>query len=83
MEYRIIEVTDGGEKSRHARAILGSLPEWFGQPASLEEYVEAVPRYPFWAAMEEGRCLGFVELITETELWDKDNPCLFMIKRLS
>ena len=156
-DYYITEIKEQGKKSPYAREVLESLPEWFGNKASLEEYVEKVQELPFWAALnEEGKCLGFFSvrmhyghtgdiyvcgvrpechrmgigkalyeqaerfflekgckyamvetlsetvdyapyektrhfyesigfepLITLTEMWDEDNPCLIMIKPLA
>lgn len=59
-DYHILEIENVEQKSTHARSVLESLPDWFGNKASLEEYVEGVRELPFWAAMdEEGKCLGF------------------------
>ena len=155
MEYTIQEIHNNVLKATYAHDILESLPEWFGNPESIKEYVEAVGKYPFWAALKAGTCLGFfsgkihyqrtgdiyvcgispayhqqgigkalyakveqyfrenhceyvivktlrdrvdyepyittrrfyrhlgfTELITLTEMWDEENPCLIMIKRL-
>ena len=145
------------QKSSYARSVLESLPDWFGNKESLEEYVEKVQEFPFWAALDgEGKCLGFFSvrihyghtgdiyvcgvhpqchrmgigralydvaeqyflecgckyamvetlsdkvayapyektrmfyesvgfdpLITLTEMWDEDNPCLIMVKCLA
>lgn len=156
-DYHITEIQDKKKKSTYTREVLESLPEWFGNKASLEEYVEKVQELPFWAALnEEDKCLGFFSarlhyghtgdiyvcgvrpechgmgigkalyseverfflekdckyamvetlsdmvnyapyektrrfyesvgfepLITLTEMWDEDNPCLIMIKSLA
>lgn len=59
-EYLISEIHDQEKKSACARAILESLPDWFGNKESLEEYVKGVGELPFWAALDgEGNCLGF------------------------
>lgn len=156
-EYHIVEISQVEQKSLYARAVLESLPDWFGNRESLEEYVKGVCDLPFWAALDgEGKCLGFFSvrihyghtgdiyvcgvrpqchrmgvgkalysqaeqfflekgckyamvetlsekvhyepyektrlfyesvgfepLITLTEMWDEDNPCLIMIKPLT
>lgn len=156
-EYHISEIHNQEEKSDFARAVLESLPDWFGNQASLEAYVKGVRDLPFWAAVDgNGNCMGFFSarihyghtgdiyvcgvrpechrmgvgralydqterfflqkgckyamvetlsekadyapyektrlfyegvgfepLITLTEMWDADNPCLIMIKSLS
>lgn len=59
-EYRIMEIQDQERKSACAREVLESLPEWFGNRESLEEYVRGVRELPFWAALDgEDRYLGF------------------------
>ena len=59
-DFEIREITDSGKKSAYTRAILESLPDWFGKKESLEEYVEQVREFPYWAAFDaEGKCLGF------------------------
>lgn len=59
-QYYISEIDNQDEKSTYAREILESLPDWFGNRESLEEYVKGVRDLPFWAALNsEGKCLGF------------------------
>lgn len=59
-EYRIVEIQDRERRSACAREVLESLPEWFGNRESLEEYVRGVRELPFWAALDgEDRYLGF------------------------
>ena len=154
--FEIIEVNDEAIKSQYTRAILESLPEWFGNNNALDEYVEKVSKLPYWAALDQDyRCIGFFAvkthygnigdiyvcgmlpeyqnkgigkkiydlaekhfiqngckymmvktlsekaqyepyertrkffekigfepLVTLTEMWDEENPCLIMIKKL-
>lgn len=154
--YHITEIQEQQKKSIYTREVLESLPEWFGNKASLEEYVEKVQELPFWAALDrEGQMpgvfsvrlhyghtgdiyvcgvrpechrmgigkalygeaerffqekgckyamvetlsdmvdympyektrhfyesMGFEPLITLTEMWDENNPCLIMVKIL-
>lgn len=62
-EYHIAEISQGEQKSFYARAVLESLPDWFGNKESLEEYVKGVGDLPFWAALNgEGECLGFLSV---------------------
>jgi GNAT superfamily N-acetyltransferase len=42
--------------------ILAALPEWFGIPASNEEYVRSLPRLTTFVAMLDGAIVGFVAL---------------------
>jgi len=59
-EFHISEIHNWEKKSVYARMILESLPDWFGNKKSIEEYVKGVGDFPFWAALDgEGKCLGF------------------------
>jgi ribosomal protein S18 acetylase RimI-like enzyme len=153
MEYKIIEITNNNKKAEYTNLVLRKLPEWFGNEKSLQEYVDTVHKYPFWATFDNNNCIGFFsvkihynrtgdiyvcgidpnyhrkgigtllykaienyfiknaceyiivktlseinsdknyaktrhfykkmgfnELITLTEMWDENNPCLIMIK---
>jgi ribosomal protein S18 acetylase RimI-like enzyme len=155
MEYRVMEINDNSKKSEYANIILRKLPEWFGNEKSLQDYINTVKNYPFWAAFDNSNCIGFFsgkihynrtgdiyvcgidpkyhgkgigtllykelekyciknnceyiivktlselaqcdhyiktkqfykkigfkELITLTEMWDENNPCLIMIKKI-
>jgi ribosomal protein S18 acetylase RimI-like enzyme len=155
MEYKILEINDCGKKSEYTNNILRKLPEWFGNEKGIQDYVNTVQKYPFWAAFDndnnigffsgkihynrtgdiyvcgidpeyhgkgvgtllykelekycvKNNCeyiivktlseiagykyylktkkfyakMGFNELITLTEIWDEENPCLIMIKNL-
>ncbi len=58
--YQIMEIHEQDEKSAHAKAVLETLPDWFGNQEALEGYVKGVRDLPFWAALDEaGDCLGF------------------------
>jgi len=59
MEYRIIEIIDEVDKSGYADLILRKLPEWFGNETALENYINTVSEYPFWAAFDGAKCIGF------------------------
>lgn len=155
MEYTIEKIVDNAKKTEYAGIILNKLPEWFGNREALENYVNTVCDYPFWAAFGNDKCVGFFsakihysrtgdiyvcgidpachgkgigtslynetekyfrqngcdhvivktlsetakdknylktkkfyqkmgfsELITLTEMWDEENPCLIMLKCL-
>lgn len=59
-EYQFSEIHNQDEKSACVRAVLESLPDWFGDKDSLEEYVKGVRDLPFWAVLDsERQCLGF------------------------
>jgi ribosomal protein S18 acetylase RimI-like enzyme len=155
MEYKIVKIDDNNKKREYANLILRKLPEWFGSEGSLQDYVNTVSEYPFFAAFGNENCIGFFsgkihyertgdiyvcgvdpgfhgkgigtllykalegyfieknceyavvktlseisqygpylmtkkfytkmgfkELLTFSEMWDKDNPCLLMIKNI-
>ncbi|MDR1804090.1 MAG: GNAT family N-acetyltransferase [Treponema sp.] len=155
MEYTILEIKDNPKKAEYTESILRKLPEWFGIEEALVEYVKTVNKYPYWAAFDRDKCVGFFsgkihynrtgdiyvcgidpayhgkgigtllykelekyfakkgceyvivktlsdlnpdahyaktrafykkmgfkELITLIEMWDENNPCLIMIKRI-
>lgn len=47
-------------KNQPAQERFWSLPDWFGNKESLEEYVKGVRGLPFRAALDkDGQCLGF------------------------
>lgn len=50
------------EREAAARTVLQALPEWFGLPESLEEYVRVSRDLPFWADAGDGTVRGFVVL---------------------
>lgn len=52
-----------------ARDILDSLPEWFGRPESLDEYVAATTRLlTLVAYSEDGKAAGFLSLEKHTSV---------------
>lgn len=65
IDYRIEVVREGTEVI--ARTILDSLPEWFGRPESLDEYVAATTRLRTLVAFSpDGEPAGFLSLETQT-----------------
>jgi len=50
------------ERSRIAREILEQLPDWFGIPERVEQYVRECAELPLWADFEHERCLGFIAM---------------------
>ena len=50
------------EKGRIADFLLKSLPEWFGVPESVCEYVKGVRSMPFWAEFTDGEAVGFIAM---------------------
>ena len=59
----VVELTDPGERSRVAEAVLRDLPEWFGIEESTAAYVDAVSTLPTFAAEPD---LGFLSLKQHT-----------------
>jgi GNAT superfamily N-acetyltransferase len=59
--FRVEIVTEGSEQI--AREILGTLPEWFGRPQSLEDYAIATTRLLTLVAYSpDNRAIGFLSL---------------------
>lgn len=59
----IIEpITDGNRKREICRNILTALPDWFGIPESVDNYVEKCADLPFWAAKVHGEVIGFISV---------------------
>jgi ribosomal protein S18 acetylase RimI-like enzyme len=59
MEYKIMKINDANKKTEYANTILRKLPEWFGLEEGLQEYVNTVYKYHFWAAFDHDSCIGF------------------------
>ncbi len=58
--FHIDRIQNNEQKSRYTKEILEKLPEWFGNKKALDEYVEKVREYPYWAALDRtGKCIGF------------------------
>jgi GNAT superfamily N-acetyltransferase len=50
-----------------ARAVLSALPDWFGRPESVDDYVRAADALPMLAArLADGRDIGFLSLKPQT-----------------
>lgn len=62
MQIVIKEILNKDEKERISRDILTDLPEWFGLPDSLEEYIEDSKEKIFLAAYVENEAVGFIVL---------------------
>jgi len=62
MEYNIIEINDKNKKAEYTNSILRMLPEWFGNEKGLQDYVNSVHEFPYWAAFDNGNCIGFFSL---------------------
>jgi GNAT superfamily N-acetyltransferase len=60
-EVRIRQQAMGSGKT--CRTILETLPEWFGIPASVEDYVATAERSPSVIASRRGDDIGFLTLV--------------------
>lgn len=58
----ITEIKDTDRKRTVAREVLEDLPEWFGIPEAMEEYIRESSNMPFFAAMEGEIALGFMAM---------------------
>ena len=56
----IQELTVAEEKQKVVRQILEELPEWFGIAEAREEYIAQSAGQPCFAAMEQGKPIGFL-----------------------
>lgn len=61
------EVEQREEKEQIARSILSGLPEWFGLPDSMENYIQKSKDMPFWAYYIENVAIGFIALKETSE----------------
>jgi GNAT superfamily N-acetyltransferase len=62
----VIEEIDQ-QKCSICREILESLPEWFGIPDAIDEYVDGVADLPMLVAKDEvGSIIGFISLKVQT-----------------
>ncbi len=58
----IVEITDDLEKKSITQNILKALPEWFGIPESMEEYIQDSAGKPFFCARINKKNIGFLYL---------------------
>ena len=58
----IVEITDDLEKKGITQNILKALPEWFGIPESMEEYIQDSAGKPFFCARINEKNIGFLYL---------------------
>lgn len=60
---KIVRVNTPERKRSIAREVLSDLPEWFGIPEAVEEYVcGSAEKTMFAAETEDGACIGFMSL---------------------
>lgn len=62
MKFIVKEIIDKKEKVRIAREVLNDLPEWFGIPESIENYIKESQAKPFLASFYKDEQVGFVVL---------------------
>ena len=53
-------IMNSDDKASIARQILEALPQWFGIPESREQYIADSRNWPFFAAFEGKRPVGFL-----------------------
>ncbi len=56
----IKQVLNSDEKREICRGVLQELPEWFGIPEALDNYVEQSAELPLWKAEIDGEIAGFI-----------------------
>ncbi len=62
--FNYTEIVDKQERSSICNNILTKLPNWFGNPVALADYVEKVSEMPFYACIEDDKAVGFVAIKT-------------------
>ena len=53
-------------KGEACRRVLGELPQWFGNPAALENYVREVEELPAFGSYVQDKLVGFASLMHHT-----------------
>lgn len=59
---RIDKIENSLVKQNICRNILSVLPEWFGIPQAIDDYVKRSSTMPFWAAYDNDEIVGFISL---------------------
>jgi hypothetical protein len=72
---------DRSAKAAVAREVLENLPQWFGIPEAVEEYVTASVDLPFVRGFYLS--CGFMPFEEFPDLWGEANPCLYMIRAVA
>ena len=75
----VVKITDKKEKGSIAREVLEALPDWFGIPEYVEEYIESSMELPFWVDREENKVRGFI-VIKETSQYAAE-LCVMGVKK--
>lgn len=68
------------EKETIIKDILNDLPEWFGMPEAIQEYIDCGKGYPLYIALVEGKAVGFISL-KETSLRTVEIYCMGVKKK--
>ncbi len=55
------------KKQAIVREVLADLPEWFGLPASTQEYIDAAATLPLWVAKQDNQVIGFIDFDKTTQ----------------
>lgn len=63
----IEKVEASEEKAKIVEEVLADLPEWFGLPDAVEEYIENGRISPLWAAKTKENIIGFITLRETSE----------------
>ncbi|HBM75867.1 MAG TPA: GNAT family N-acetyltransferase [Clostridiaceae bacterium] len=58
MDIKMVDSQD--EKKAVCKSILCSLPDWFGIPEAIDEYVKKSSQMPFWALYDGNNAIGFI-----------------------
>ena len=56
----VMEIAEREDKERICREILNCLPDYFGNPESIEEYALNCRELPLWADVDKGAARGFI-----------------------
>jgi ribosomal protein S18 acetylase RimI-like enzyme len=67
MPYTIKEITAPEQKSYICNDILRALPEWFANEEPIVGYTKEVGDYPFYAAFDNDKTIGFIALKVHNE----------------
>ena len=62
INFQIVKVESGPQKSEICNKILRALPKWFGIESSIIKYVEDVQSMETWAAQIDEQIVGFISL---------------------
>lgn len=75
MTLTITRETNPDSKAQIVREVLADLPDWFGLPDSLTDYVVQSRQLPLWVAREADTIVGFIDL-TSTSSATAEIQCM-------